>query len=178
MGIPIVGNKRSNTGDTQAIDVSITVSSDSNRILVAFAAQFTAATTLGVTSVVFDPGGGNEQNFTEELEHPNSWVNNRVVTAAVWYLINPPAGTYAVRFTWDAAPDASVCAVLQVNGADQTDPIGDNSGNDGGAVISNAPSVQVDTMQAESLVLGCTVPAARSRMNTWRSRMATPSRFN
>jgi len=50
--------------------------------------------------------------------------------SSIWYLVNPPSGTYNIEVTFDSDPlESASFAAISFAGADQTDPIGATGSN-------------------------------------------------
>ena len=86
-------------------DASVTISGSGNdRMIIAmFSAQ---DSNLQNYSCTFDPGGGDEQAFTEAYQNYNGTTDLGV---AGWYLLDADlpssGGTYTIRFTWTLLSD-------------------------------------------------------------------------
>lgn len=133
-----------------SLDVSITTQTQTNSVLIAWALSFDA-NVPDVTSIVIDPGGGDEESFTYESE-VNSKPGGYNIHIECFYLIDPPVGSYTVRFTWNEAQTRALAFVQQFKDAHQTDPLGASGTGSG---TSEEGSVDVTTGTANSLVLGC-----------------------
>ena len=150
-----VANAWARASVTTTVDVSITITSGSGRVLVAFPGIYDNADGDTVSSVVFDPGGGDEANFTNEAGATGSYFNSGLsiyYRNEGWYLILPDGvsdDTYTVQVTTDGTVGRIICSVWEVADADTTDPIGASGAGTGNGTTA---SVDVTTTATNSLV--------------------------
>lgn len=157
MAIPSVAgsaNGISASAGTTA-DASLTITAGSNRLLLAFPGGDDSDTeTNTITSVVLDPGGGDEASFTyASIRARNVYSTNRNALSEVWYLKEanfPATGTYTVRATISEAGLYCWVGVSQIDDVDQTTPLGNSNTSTGNGV----PTASVTTGDTNSLVFG------------------------
>lgn len=130
------------TGTT--IDMSLTVQSADDLLVAGVGLDFDAE----VTSVVIDPGGGDEASFTLGKKERHVSVGS----AEIWYLLEasiPAAGTYTVRVTKTVSGQGGAAYVQAMQGmvqeapnqiGGQTESVGSPSDWD-----INLPSVTADS---------------------------------
>lgn len=156
MAIPTVQNSAiGRTETTTTTDATLTVSSNSGRVLLAFPETLELGQTHTVSSVVFDPGGGDEASFTNiPSASANNTAGGRYQRSEAWYLVlgdGVSSGSYTVRLTVSASINRVALAVLEIAGADTTSPIGASGAGTGS---STTITVDVTTTVANSLVIG------------------------
>lgn len=153
MTIPSVTNSAVIGGNNKTtLDVTLSVSSGSGRVLLCWPALLDlGASGSTVSSVVFDPGGGDEASFTYETHATASDVTN-IWRVELWYLVlddGVSSGSYTVRVTYSAQVGRAHNSSWEVSGADTTDPIGATATASG---QSSEVSVTVTTTETNSLV--------------------------
>jgi hypothetical protein len=136
------------------LDIDLTVSSASGRVILAFPSLFDNARNATITSVTFDPGGGDEASFTNEAgaTATNDWDSSLRTRSEIWYLVlgdGVSNGTYTIRFTASETCIRMNGSVWEVTGADTTDPIGATGSATGS---TDTISVDVTTTAANSYV--------------------------
>jgi hypothetical protein len=152
MGIPVVGNVATNQGTGADVDVSITIQAGSDRALFAFAMLHDAAGGVTqVNSVTLDPGG-SPQSLTHVATQSHIWSTDRQARVECWQLVNPPTGTFTVRFTFSqSGPNyPKICAAVEMTGVHQTTPTGATNGS---SLNSEPGQVTLTTANDNSLAL-------------------------
>lgn len=144
---------------TNSVSSTITITAGSGRVLVAFAFFYNTGASSGtVSSIVFDPGGGDEASFTNEsgANAYNDWSSRRHGSEA-WYLVlgdGVSNGSYTVTVTFSDSFARVATVAYEMADADTTDPVGASGAGTGTAEES---SVDVTTTAANSLVMAGTV---------------------
>lgn len=69
----------------------------------------------------------------------------------IWYLKEPATGSNTVAVTWTGAVNPSCVSVISYKNVDQTTPVDATGSNSG---LSNSPSTNITTNNADSLVVG------------------------
>lgn len=157
MTMPSVTNATasSTTGPATSHDISLTISSASDRVLIAIPALYDNADGDTISSVTFDPGGGDEASFTHVTgADMNNWTGARLQRTEVWTLDlddGVSSGSYTIRVTASAGVGRIGASVHEIADADNTTPIGNKGTGSGNGTDVD---VTVSTGTANSLVLG------------------------
>jgi hypothetical protein len=157
LSIPTVNASAQNQASlSSTVDVSITITSSAGRVLIGFGFVWTGSETDNFSSVVFDPGGGDEASFSYEAQSRNVYTGGAEMLSEAWSLVlddGVSSGTYTVRFTF-----ASVATRIQGHvwetDANTTDPVGASGSGTGSGTTA---LVDVTTTAANSLVAGALI---------------------
>lgn len=117
MAVGYVGQWNATIGSlATSLDVSVTPSAGSDKLLVAFVSY---TTTLRELTVTYDPGGGDEAVMTEIADQQGSGVRHIVCILKDTDIVS--STTKTIRVTSDGNTRISIC-VAELTGVDQTTP--------------------------------------------------------
>lgn len=135
------------TGWAQSLSFNFTTSTGTNSILIVSTGTYDTSIDT-VTAVTF-----NGVSMTNAVSTPNS--TNACST--VWYLTNPPIGTYAVVCTFGGGDTwvlGAVAAATQFDGIDQNTPLRASTAATNSSSAVQNPYVDVPNCSVNDLVYG------------------------
>lgn len=151
-GMPVLTTVgEDSAANATTLDISVTILNETDDALLAsipFADG--SGSTATISSVVLDPGGANEANFT--FKDANTADASLYMRTEAWRLFDPPAGTFTVRITASEELARLFGEVSQAVTVDQTDPFGSTVAKNDGS--STSASVTLTTSEDNSVVLG------------------------
>lgn len=151
MAVPTINSLGEDSGsNVTTLDITVTVAAETDDALLALIPFADGSgSTATISSVVLDPGGGDEAAFT--FSDQNSTSISAYERVEAWYLLNPPVGTFTVRITASEELSRLFGEISQAFPVNQTDPYG-ATGTGSGTGTSFTASVT--TTAADSAVLG------------------------
>jgi uncharacterized repeat protein (TIGR02543 family) len=140
------------TASGSSVSFSHTTGNNANRLLVVGVAWNSNADARSISSVTFTPGGGSAQNLTLAVTRTHSTQNRY---SALYYLVNPGSGvTGTVAVTFSGTVTAGIVAgAANFAGVDQTTPIGVTGYADSGSSQNTSPSVTLNGLTGNELVI-------------------------
>jgi uncharacterized repeat protein (TIGR02543 family) len=143
---------RGTADDVSSLSFSHTIGTNTNRLLVVGVAWNSNADARSISSVTFTPSGGSAQNLTLAISRTHSTQNRY---SALYYLVNPGSGvTGSVAVTFSGTVTAGIVAgAANFAGVDQVSPIGVTGYADSGSAQNTTPSVTLNGLTGNELVI-------------------------
>ena len=166
MPIPVVvSSANNNSTSTTTLDVSVTLTSRTNRLLMVKADLYLSGVGTGaVSSVTFAPGTGEEDSFTKA--HNAQYQISYTLRGEVWWMVvdnGISAGTYTVRIIYNNTMNNVAATVAEVAHADiGGTPIGQVGGQ---SWTIGSPYIYITPDEDGSLLFGGTCVLANANVN-------------